>query len=96
MIHVQEIARKDEVATLEWEGKPMERFIQMQNEALFRRKLIDPHTTEPERQISLKLLAEEEAKEIPQKKGDVTPNVERSPHHDCLDSHAKASLLSAQ
>jgi hypothetical protein len=74
MFHVQEIARKSKVATLRWEGKPMERFIQRQNVALFKRKLTDPNTTELERQIILKLLAEAEAKEIPQKKGDVTPN----------------------
>jgi hypothetical protein len=45
----------------------MERFIQRQNVALFKKKLADPKTGETERQVILKLLAEE-AKEIPQKK----------------------------
>jgi hypothetical protein len=48
-------------------GRPIERFIQRQNVTLFKQKLADPKISESERQILLKLLAEEEAKEIPKK-----------------------------
>ena len=67
-----EIARKGKVAkgfaNENGRGSPMERFIQRQNVALFKKKLADPKTGETERQVILKLLADEEAKEIPQKK----------------------------
>ncbi|WP_165435189.1 hypothetical protein [Bradyrhizobium sp. Leo121] len=41
----------------------MEKFIHNQNLALFRKKLNDPHISEAERDVVLKLLADEEAKE---------------------------------
>ncbi len=41
----------------------MERFIHRENLALFRKRLADPTITEDQRQMILKLLAEEEAKE---------------------------------
>ncbi|MGX9426894.1 MULTISPECIES: hypothetical protein [Bradyrhizobium] len=43
----------------------MEKFIHNQNLALFKKKLNDPHISEPERDVILKLLADEEAKEGP-------------------------------
>jgi hypothetical protein len=41
----------------------VEKFIHNQNLALFRKKLSDPQITEAEREVVLKLLADEEAKE---------------------------------
>ncbi len=41
----------------------MEKFIHNRNLALFKKKLNDPETTEAEREVILKLLADEEAKE---------------------------------
>lgn len=43
----------------------MEKFIHRENLALFRRCLAEPHD-DAERQVLLKLLAEEEAKDLPQ------------------------------
>jgi len=43
----------------------MEKFIHLQNLALFRKRLAEPHD-DRERQILLQLLAEEEAKDLPQ------------------------------
>jgi hypothetical protein len=45
----------------------MEWFIHTENLALFKRKLADPQTPESERRVLRKLLAEEEAKELPLK-----------------------------
>jgi hypothetical protein len=42
---------------------PVEKFIHNQNLALFKKKLSDPQLTEAEREVVLKLLADEEAKE---------------------------------
>lgn len=42
----------------------MEKFIHGENLALFRKRLAEPHG-EAERQVLLKLLAEEEAKDLP-------------------------------
>ncbi len=47
----------------------MERFIHRENLALFKKKLADPKTTDAEREVIQKLLAEEEAKELPPSKG---------------------------
>jgi hypothetical protein len=44
---------------------PVEKFIHNQNLALFKKKLNDPHISEAERDVVLKLLADEEAKEGP-------------------------------
>ncbi|MGY3616110.1 hypothetical protein [Bradyrhizobium sp. USDA 10063] len=41
----------------------MEKFIHNQNLALFKKKLSDPHISEAEREVILRLLADEEAKE---------------------------------
>ena len=47
----------------------MEKFIHRENIALFRRRLAEPHT-DAEKDVLLRLLAEEEAKEpLPPKKG---------------------------
>ena len=40
-------------------------YIHLENLALFRKRLADPTTTEAEREVLLKLLAEEEAREPP-------------------------------
>jgi hypothetical protein len=45
------------------EVSPVEKFIHNQNLALFRKKLSDPQLSEAEREVVLKLLADEEAKE---------------------------------
>lgn len=52
-----------------WEGEPMmmEWFIHTENLALFKKKLADPQTPEAEREVLRKLLADEQAKEIPAK-----------------------------
>jgi hypothetical protein len=42
---------------------PVEKFVHNQNLALFKKKLSDPEITEAEREVILKLLADEEAKE---------------------------------
>jgi hypothetical protein len=42
---------------------PVEKFIHNRNLALFKKKLSDPEITEAEREVILKLLADEEAKE---------------------------------
>ncbi|BBB96714.1 MULTISPECIES: hypothetical protein [Bradyrhizobium] len=42
----------------------MERFIHDENLALFRKKLADPQLTDEERKVVLKLLADEEARQI--------------------------------
>jgi hypothetical protein len=42
----------------------MERFVHNENLALFRKKLTDPRLTDEERKIVLKLLADEEARQI--------------------------------
>jgi hypothetical protein len=47
----------------------MEKFIHRENLALFRKCLEEPRRNEAERQVLLKLLAEEEAKDGPPKKG---------------------------
>ena len=46
----------------------MDRYIHLENLALFRKRLAEPSTTEAEREVILKLLAEEEARELPPKK----------------------------
>jgi hypothetical protein len=46
----------------------MEEFIHRENLALFKKHLTEPHS-EAEREVLLKLLADEQAKEPPQKKG---------------------------
>ena len=46
----------------------MDRYIHLENLALFRKRLADSKTTEAEREIILKLLAEEEAREPSPKK----------------------------
>ena len=43
----------------------MDKFIHRENLALFRKRLAEPHS-DAERQVLLKLLAEEEAKDLPQ------------------------------
>jgi hypothetical protein len=43
----------------------MDRYIHLENLALFRKRLADPKTTEPEREVILKLLEEEQAREVP-------------------------------
>jgi hypothetical protein len=45
----------------------MEEFIHRENLALFKKRLADPHTS-AEREMLMKLLAEEEAKEPPPQK----------------------------
>jgi hypothetical protein len=45
----------------------MEKFIHQENLALFRKRLAEPHD-DAERQVLLKLLAEEEAKDFPKGK----------------------------
>ena len=45
----------------------MEEFIHQQNLALFKKRLAEPHT-DAEREILMKLLADEEAKELPPQK----------------------------
>jgi hypothetical protein len=45
----------------------MEKFIHRENLALFRKRLAEPHS-DAERQVLLKLLADEEAREPPPKK----------------------------
>jgi hypothetical protein len=42
----------------------MERFIHDENLALFKKKLADPRLTDEERKVVLKLLADEEARQI--------------------------------
>ena len=42
----------------------MEKFIQRENIALFKKRLDDPDITEAEREVILKLLAEEESKQL--------------------------------
>jgi hypothetical protein len=46
----------------------VDRYIHLENLALFRKRLADSRTTETEREVILKLLAEEEARELPPKK----------------------------
>lgn len=46
----------------------MDRYIHRENLALFRKRLADSKTTEAEREVILKLLAEEEAREPSPKK----------------------------
>jgi len=43
----------------------MDRYIHLENLALFRKRLADSKTTAAERDMILKLLAEEEARELP-------------------------------
>lgn len=43
----------------------MEKFIHLENLALFRKRLAEPHG-DAEHQVLLKLLAEEEARDLPQ------------------------------
>jgi hypothetical protein len=45
----------------------MYKFIHNENVALFKKKLADPQTTDTERKVVQKLLAEEEARELPPK-----------------------------
>jgi hypothetical protein len=45
----------------------MEWFIHTENLALFKRKLADPQTSEAEREVLRKLLADEEARRVPTK-----------------------------
>jgi hypothetical protein len=49
----------------------MEKFIHQQNLALFKRRLAEPHT-DAEREMLMKLLTEEQAKEPPLKQGPST------------------------
>jgi hypothetical protein len=46
----------------------MEEFIHRENLALFKKRLAEPHS-EAEREVLLKLLADEQTKKPPQKKG---------------------------
>ena len=46
----------------------MDRYIHRENLTLFRKRLADSKTTEAEREVILKLLAEEEAREFSPKK----------------------------
>lgn len=46
----------------------MEEFIHQENLALFKRRLAEEHRTDAEREVLMKLLAEEEAKEPPPKR----------------------------
>jgi len=46
----------------------MDRYIHRENLALFRKRLADSKTTEADREVILKLLAEEEAREFQPKK----------------------------
>ena len=46
----------------------MEKFTHRENLALFKKRLAEPHS-DTEREVLLKLLAEEEAKELPSKNG---------------------------
>jgi hypothetical protein len=50
----------------------MEKFIHRENLALFKKRLADAHTDE-DREVLLKLLADEEAKEPPPKNGNLKP-----------------------
>ena len=43
----------------------MDRYIHLENMALFKKRLADTNTTAAEREVILKLLAEEEARELP-------------------------------
>jgi hypothetical protein len=43
----------------------MEWFIHTENLALLKKKLADPHTSEAEREVLRKLLADEQAREVP-------------------------------
>jgi hypothetical protein len=49
-------------------GPPMEEFIHQQNLALFKKRLAEPHT-DAEREMLMKLLTEEQAKEPSPKQG---------------------------
>lgn len=46
----------------------VDRYIHLENLALFRKRLADSNITEAEREVILKLLADEEAREPPRKK----------------------------
>ena len=46
----------------------MEKYIRSQNLTLFKKRLAEPHS-DAEREVLLKLLAEEKAKELPPKNG---------------------------
>jgi hypothetical protein len=52
-------------------GMDMEKYVHRENLALFKKRLADPHS-DPEREVLLKLLADEEAKESPPKNGILT------------------------
>ena len=50
----------------------MEKFIHQQNLDLFKKRLAEPHT-DAEREILMKLLTDEQAKEPPQRNGILKP-----------------------
>jgi hypothetical protein len=50
----------------------MEKFIHQQNLDLFKKRLAEPHT-DAEREVLMKLLADEQAKEPPPKNGVLRP-----------------------
>jgi hypothetical protein len=54
----------------------MEKFIHMENLALFKKRLAEPHT-DAEREVLLKLLADEKAKEPQPKKSILKPLTNR-------------------
>jgi hypothetical protein len=51
------------LAPVDQESGVMDKFIHRENLALYRKRLAEPHT-DAEREVLLKLLAEEEAKEL--------------------------------
>ena len=50
----------------------MEKFVHQENLALLKKRLAEPHT-DAEREVLLRLLAEEQAKEPPPKNGNLKP-----------------------
>ena len=50
----------------------MEKFIHQQNLDLFKKRLAEPHT-DAEREVLMKLLTDEQAKEVPPKNGVLKP-----------------------
>ena len=51
----------------------MEKFVHQENLALLKKRLAEPHT-DAEREVLLRLLAEEQAKEPPPKNGNLRPS----------------------
>ena len=58
----------------------MEKFIRQQNMDLFKKRLAEPHT-DAEREVLMKLLADEQAKEPPPKMENLKPRSSASSNH---------------